>query len=66
MSDLFAFRPPTLPPEATDAECDFAAQYTRIRFIVVNGVPEATTVWLTVEQQSFRLDDHCDTPAEAS
>lgn len=42
--------------DATDEEIRVANEFTRIQYTLVRGEPNAHLVWLTVGNQSFKLD----------
>lgn len=67
MGDKFAYKSPALDKfPATEQEKKFAERYTAIRAVVCDGVPDAHTTWLLIDNQHFRLDGHRDTAEEAS
>ena len=61
----FKLRPPILPEVATDRERELAEKYTRIASYQYPAYPDATTAWLCVGGQQFRLTGYHDTPEEA-
>jgi len=62
----FEHRPPTLPKEATERERELAEKYTRISFLIVDGVEDASLPWLEVGVQSFPIGDYRSNREEAS
>ena len=63
----FDFKRPDLTAFTAKAEeMAVARKWTRIRFVICEGSPDAHTAWLVIEDQQFRLDGHYDTSAEAA
>lgn len=61
----FDFKQPDLSAfPASEREREIAAQYTRIRRIVIEGFPDAHTAWLVIDQQSFCITPQARDTAE--
>jgi hypothetical protein len=50
----------------SERERGIVSRYTAIRPVVVEGVPDAHTAWLIVDQQSFCVADYIDSSEDAA